>query len=27
VPIRLHRDVTSRVKVMVEKEGGEEATA
>ena len=27
VPIRLHRDVTSRIKVVVEKEGGEEATA
>ena len=27
VPIRLHRDVTSRVKVMVGKEGGEEASA
>lgn len=28
VPVRLHRDVTSRVKVTVEKEGGdEEATA
>jgi large subunit ribosomal protein L9 len=26
VPIRLHRDVTSHVKVTVEKEGGEEAT-
>ena len=25
VPIRLHRDVTSRVKVVVEKEGGAEA--
>jgi large subunit ribosomal protein L9 len=25
VPIRLHRDVTSRVKVVVAKEGGEEA--
>jgi len=25
VPVRLHRDVTSRVKVMIAKEGGEEA--
>lgn len=25
VPVRLHRDVTSRVKVKVEREGGEEA--
>jgi large subunit ribosomal protein L9 len=25
VPVRLHRDVTSRLKVMVEKEGGAEA--
>ncbi|HET6843229.1 MAG TPA: 50S ribosomal protein L9 [Candidatus Angelobacter sp.] len=25
VPVRLHRDVTSRVKIVIEKEGGEEA--
>jgi large subunit ribosomal protein L9 len=27
VPIKLHRDVTSRIKVVIEKEGGEEASA